>query len=72
VEAFSRRRVLAAILVAEGKGDEGMAAARDGLALFMQEAEHVFPGAAAMEREWLEHLAEGRLPAVLTRTADPC
>jgi hypothetical protein len=28
-----------------------------------------FPGAADMEREWLEQLAEGRLPAVLTRKA---
>jgi ATP/maltotriose-dependent transcriptional regulator MalT len=71
VEAFSRRRVLAAILVAEGKADEGMAAARDGLALFMQEADHPFPGAAAMEREWLLELAEGKLPVVLTRTGAP-
>jgi hypothetical protein len=70
VEAFSRRRVLAAILVAEGRADEGMAAAREGLALMLQ-ADQVFPGAAAMEREWLEQLAEGQLPAVLTLTRAP-
>jgi hypothetical protein len=37
----------------------------------MQEADHPFPGAAAMEREWLLELAEGKLPVVLTRTGAP-
>lgn len=68
VDAFSRRRVLAAILLAEGKADEGMAAARQGLAL-LEQSDSPFAGASAMDREWLEQLAEGRLPAVLTRTA---
>jgi hypothetical protein len=60
--------VLAAILLAEGEADAGMAAAREGLAL-MKKENTPFPGAADMEREWLEQLAEGRLPAVLTRKA---
>jgi hypothetical protein len=68
VEEFSRCRVLAAILLAEGEADAGMAAAREGLAL-MKKENTPFPGAADMEREWLEQLAEGRLPAVLTRKA---
>lgn len=68
VDAFSRRRVLAAILLVEGKADESRAAAREGLAL-LEQSDNSFAGASAMDREWLEQLAEGRLPAMLTRTA---
>jgi hypothetical protein len=68
VDEFSRRRVLAAILLAEGKEDEGMAAAREGLAL-MEQQDNPFPGTENMEREWLEQLADGRLPTVLTPKA---
>jgi hypothetical protein len=60
--------VLAAILLAEGKEDEGMAAAREGLAL-MEQQDNPFPGTENMEREWLEQLADGRLPTVLTPKA---
>ena len=70
MEEYSRRRVLAAILVAEGRPDEGRAAAREGLALLQQE-DHHFAGLAALEREWLEQLAEGRLPAVLGQPGAP-
>lgn len=64
VEEFSRWRVRAAILVAEGKPDEGATAAREGLAL-LQQATVPFAGIGAMERDWLTALAEGRLPPVL-------
>ena len=65
VEEFSRQRVLAAILLAEGKVDEGMAAAHAGLTL-IEQADQLFLGVTEMEREWLEQLAQGRLPTLLT------
>lgn len=65
VEEYDRRRVLAAILLADGKAADGTAAAREGLELMAKEV-LPFPGLAAMQREWLTELAAGRLPAVLT------
>lgn len=64
VEDYSRRRVLAAILVAEGQGAAGAATAREGLEL-LAKAETPFAGLSAMESEWLRALAEERLPTVL-------
>lgn len=64
IEEYGRRRVLAAILIAEGQMEAGAQTAREGLQLLV-EGETPFAGLALMEQEWLQVLADGRLPDVL-------